>query len=178
MKFSSANVTSGQTRTLSAPDYDGNIVASINNQYLNYVLSSNGTSAMWNPVTTSVIGDFALSSIAQNDYLGVNLSTVNSITTSAGIYYFTNNISSRTLMNGDPNFSRVVYGNGKYVGLYCANTLVQVYTSNDGLFYTYQNTSNIGIIIQSNYNAPYLIFDGSKCLWILHQCTSIYMLFF
>ena len=80
-KFSATNVTSGQTRTISVPDYDGNIVCSINSQYLNYFLSSNGTSAMWNPVTSSVIGDFALSSVAQNDYLGANLSTVNSITT-------------------------------------------------------------------------------------------------
>ena len=109
-KFSAANITSGQSRTISVPDYDGNIACSINNQYLNYFLSSNGSSGMWNSVTSSVIGDFALSSVAQNDYLGANLSTVNSITTSAGIYYFTTNISSRTLLNGDPNISRIAYG--------------------------------------------------------------------
>ena len=117
MQFSAANVTSGQTRILSYPDYNGNIVASINNQYLNYALSSNVTSAMWNPVTSSIIGDFSLFNVAQNDYLGANLSTVNSITTSAGIYYFTTNISSRTLLNGDSNFTRIVYGGGKYIGL-------------------------------------------------------------
>ena len=129
MQFSCANITTGQTRTLSAPDYNGTIACSINSQYINYFLSSNGTSAMWNSVTSSVIGDFALSSVAQNDYLGANLSTVNSMTTLSGVYYFTTNITSRTLLNGDPNISRVAYGGGKYVALYnpIASTLIQVY---------------------------------------------------
>ena len=169
MKFSADNITSGQTRTLSAPDYDGNIVCSINNQTTNYALtSSNGTNAMWNSITTSVIGDMNISNVLQNDYLGANLSTVNSITTSTGIYYFTTNINQRTLLNGDSNFTRIVYGGGKYIALYSTGTPIQVYTSLDGIYFNYQSGSNLGSIFQSNYSSPYIIYDGSNfiaCGW-------------
>ena len=46
-----------------------------------------------------------ISNVLQNDYLGANLSTVNAITTSIGIYYFTTNITQRTLLNGEGWFS-------------------------------------------------------------------------
>ena len=94
MQFSCTNVTSGQTRILSSPDHNGTIVCSINNPTTNCAItSSNGIQRMWNQITTSIIGDFSLSNIAQKDATQVNLSTVNSITTSTGVYYFqTNNI--------------------------------------------------------------------------------------
>ena len=64
-------------------------MCSINNTTTNYVItSSNGVQSMWNQITTSIIGDFSLSNISQNDVIQANLSTVNLITTSTGVYYF------------------------------------------------------------------------------------------
>ena len=82
MQFSCSGVTSGQTRILSSPDFNCTLVGSINAPTLNYAITSNGISSAWNQITTSIIGDFSMSNILQNDAIQANVTSVNSITTS------------------------------------------------------------------------------------------------
>ena len=97
---------------------------------------------------------------------------MNSITTSTGVYYFTNNINSGTLLNGEPNFTRIAYRNGRYVCLYAVLIPIYVYTSTDGIYYNYQPTSSLTSIINANYNAPYRIHDGTKFIACGYSISS------
>ena len=139
-------------------DYNSTMTGVTNTPSSGYALFSNGTQTSWNKLGTSCLNDFSMSSVLQNDSLYANVSNINSITTSTGTYIFSNDINTRTLISSNNNFARIVYGN-KYVVL---DSTMLVYTSTDGVYFTQQTSSNLNTIIQTNYNAPYLIWDGSK----------------
>ena len=75
MQFSVANVTAGQTRTLTIPDYNGTIAVATNGQTNNYALISNGTSPSWQQLTLYFLGDVSMSGLKNNDCLLFNSTT-------------------------------------------------------------------------------------------------------
>ena len=116
MQFLSSGITAGQTRIYTCPDYNGNLICSSNAASSNYTLLSNGTQISWSQLGISCLGDFNMSSVSQGDNMQANVTLVNAITTSTGVYTFSSNIANKTLVSSNSTFTRIVYGN-KYVAL-------------------------------------------------------------
>ena len=97
-----------------------------------------------------------MSNVLQNDVIQATLSSIFAITTSTGVYLFSSDITSRTLVNSNP-FARVCYGN-KYVAIDSSGL---IYTSVDGIYFALQS-SNFNTLISTTYTAPFIIRDSSK----------------
>ena len=75
LQFQLSGITTGTTRTLTIPDYNGTIAVATNTLTNNYALVSNGTSPSWQALTLSKITDFNITTPTNVQILQYN--TVN-----------------------------------------------------------------------------------------------------
>ena len=67
LQFQLSSITTGQTRTLTVPDYSGTIAVSTNTQTNNYALVTNGTSPSWQQVNHTTLSNIGTNTHAQID---------------------------------------------------------------------------------------------------------------
>ena len=72
LQFQLSGITTGTTRVLTVPDYNGTIAVATNTQTNNYALVSNGTSPSWQALTLSKITDFNISTPTNGQLLQYN----------------------------------------------------------------------------------------------------------